>query len=284
MGVEIGNARARIDLPMQRFRPPRQVVIGTLSVTSLVVVWQVLSSTGAVSPVMLPGPLDLLGKAAYLAGAHSNPPFELERDALLTLARLLGGFAVAALVGIPVGIAAGVTRWFGRLLSPVLAIFMSIPALALVPILMLLTGLGNATDFTIVVITAFVPIAMYVYDGVRLIDPKYFWTARSFGASRRDIVQHVILPAAVVPIVAGFRMGMGYAWRSLVATESLTALGGGLGYTIFQAAEFFDTRTIYLYMLVIAVLGFAIESVFRMLERRTAVRWGLLASQGANDG
>jgi len=269
---------------LNRLAPSRRVVIGSLSVTALLVLWQALSSTGAVSAVMLPGPLGLVHKASYLAGFDGNGQFQMERDAVLTLARLLSGFLTAALLAIPVGIAAGLVRWIGRALAPFLAIFMSIPALALVPILMLLTGLGNATDFTIVVITAFVPIAMYVYDGVRLIDPKFFWTARSFGASRGEIIRHVILPATVVPIVAGFRMGMGYAWRSLVATESLTALSGGLGYTIFQAAEFFDTQTIYLYMIVIAVLGFAIESVFRALERRTAVRWGFLSAQEASDG
>lgn len=281
------NSRARTvqaaATPPARLLPSRRVVIGSLSVATLLVLWQTLSSTGAVSPVMLPGPLSLLGKASYLAGYQGNAHFQLERDALLTLARLLSGFAVAALLAVPTGIAAGLMPWLGRMLQPLLAIFMSIPALALVPILMLMTGLGNMTDFTIVVITAFVPIAMYVYDGVRLIDHKYLWTARSFGTSRAEIVRHVILPATVVPTVAGFRMGMGYAWRSLVATESLTALSGGLGYTIFQASEFFDTRTIYLYMIVIAVLGFAIEWLFRCLEQRTAVRWGILSAQESGD-
>ncbi len=261
-----------------RWLPSRGTRIGTVSVCLCVLLWQALASSGVISSVVLPGPLDLVGRALYLAGPASNPPFQLEGDIALTLARLLGGFAVAVLLAVPLGIAAALSRPVERLLMPFVGIFMAIPALAIVPILMLLTGIGNATDFTVVVITACVPIMVYVHDGVRAIDRKYFWTARSFAAGRADVFRHVILPAAVVPLLAGLRMGMGYAWRSLIATESLTALTGGLGYTIFQASQFFDTRTIYLYMVVTAVLGFAIESVFRAAENRTAVRWGVLAS------
>ena len=264
----------------RRGLPSRDFVIGTLALLACLLFWQALASSGLVSNLILPGPVDLVGRAVYLAGSTCNPPFQLERDIGFTLLRLLGGFALAAVLAVPLGIAAALSRPVARLLAPFLAVFMSIPALAFVPILMLLTGIGEATDFTVVVIAAFVPIAVYVHEGVRLVDSKYFWTAASFGASRTAVFRFVILPAAVVPLVGGFRMGMGYAWRSLIATESLTALTGGLGYTIFQSSQFFDTQTIYLYMLVIAVLGFAIEACFRAIERRTAVRWGVLASRG----
>lgn len=264
-----------------RWRPARGSCIGAASVACVLLAWQAIASTGLVSPVLLPGPLDLVGRAVFLAGPGSDPPFQLEHDIALTMLRLLGGFLFAVVLAVPVGIAAALWRPAARLVTPVLTVLMAIPALALVPILMLLTGLGDTTDVTVVVITASVPIAVYVREGVRLIDTRYFWTAHSFGARRRDILRHILLPALAVPMVDGFRMGMGYAWRSLIATESLTALSGGLGYNIFQASQFFDTRTIYLYMAVIAVLGFGIETSFRAAERRTAVRWGMLAPSGA---
>lgn len=263
-----------------RWRPARGTCIGAASVCCCLLAWQALSSSGLISSVVLPGPFGLVGRAVYLAGPHNDPPFQLEHDIGLTMLRLLGGFALAVLLAIPLGIAAALSKPAARLLVPVLTVLMAVPALALVPILMLLTGLGDTTDVTVVVITAFVPIAVYVRDGVRLVDARYFWTARSFGAGPADILRHILLPALAVPLVAGFRMGMGYAWRSLIATESLTALTGGLGYTIFQASQFFDTTEIYLYMVVIAVLGFGIETAFRAAERRTAVRWGVLATTG----
>lgn len=263
-----------------RYRPARSTIIGALSVCVFLTAWQGFSSSGLISSVVLPGPAGLVGRAVYLASPRSNPPFQLEHDIALTMLRLLGGFVLAVVLAIPTGIVAALWRPARHVLVPLLTIFMAVPALALVPILMLLTGIGNTTDVTVVMITAFVPIAFYVYDGVRLIDPRYFWTARSFGAKPRDVLAHILLPALAVPLVAGFRMGMGYAWRSLIATESLTALTGGLGYTIFQASQFFDTQVIYLYMVIIAVLGFAIESSFRAVERRTAVRWGILAETG----
>lgn len=271
------NAAAGADAGRARWRPSRGACIGTASVGLCVLAWQGLASSGLVSAVLLPGPLDLVGRALYLAGPGSNPPYQLEGDVLSTLARLLGGFGVAALVAVPLGIAAALSRRVALLVMPLVSVFMAIPALAIVPILMLITGIGEATDFTVVVVTASIPILAYAYDGVRMIDRKYFWTARSFAARRGDVFRHVILPATAVPLLSGFRMGMGYAWRSLIATESLTALTRGLGYTIFQASQFFDTRTIYLYMTVIAVLGFGIEAAFRAAEARTAVRWGVLA-------
>lgn len=264
-----------------RFVPSRDALIGAASVCACVLLWQLLATSGAISTVVLPGPLDLVGHFHYAAGPASDPPYQLEGDILRTLARLIGGFGVAVLIAVPLGIAAALSRPLGLLVMPFVGVLMAIPALAIVPILMLITGIGDATDFTVVIVTASVPIVVYVYDGVRMIDHKYFWTAWSFAATRMDLLRHVIIPATVVPLLAGFRMGMGYAWRSLIATESLTALKGGLGYTIFQASQFFDTRTIYLYMAVIALLGFAIESAFRAAETRTAVRWGTLSSGSA---
>lgn len=261
-----------------RWYPSRNACIGAASVCAFVLLWQALAVSGVISTVVLPAPLELIGRAVYVAGPSSNPPFQLEGDALRTLARLLGGFGVAVLIAVPLGIAAALSRSLALLLMPFVSVLMAIPALAIVPILMLITGIGDTTDFTVVVVTASVPITVYAYNGVRLIDRKYFWTASSFAASRADVFRHVILPAAVVPLLTGFRMGMGYAWRSLIATESLTALTGGLGYTIFQASQFFDTRTIYLYMVVIALLGFGIESAFHAIETRTAVRWDTLSS------
>jgi len=261
-----------------RWALPRETLIGAVSICACLLLWQVLASSGAMSNVVLPGPLDLVGRFLYAAGRGSNPPYQLEGDILRTLARLVGGFVVAVLIAVPLGIAAALSRPLALLVMPFISVLMAIPALAIVPILMLVTGIGDATDFTVVVVTASVPIVVYVYDGVRMIDQKYFWTAGSFAATRMDVFRHIIVPATVVPLLSGFRMGMGYAWRSLIATESLTALSGGLGYTIFQASQFFDTKTIYLYMAVIALLGFAIESVFRVAESRTAVRWGTLSS------
>ena len=271
-------AAARAGDVRARRVPSRNAVIGAASICACLLLWQALAASGAISSVVLPGPLDLVGQFHYAVGRGSNPPYQLEGDILRTLARLIGGFGVAVLFAVPLGIAAALSRPLALLVMPFVSVLMAIPALAVVPILMLVTGIGDATDFTVVVVTASVPIVVYVYDGVRMIDRKYFWTASSFATSRMDLFRHVIVPATAVPVLSGFRMGMGYAWRSLIATESLTALTGGLGYTIFQASQFFDTRTIYLYMVVIALLGFAIESAFRAAETKTAVRWGTLSS------
>lgn len=259
----------------------RSTWIGTASVSSVLVFWQAISSLGVVSSALLPGPIALFEHALVLVGPNGAVPFQLEHDVGLTMARLLGGFILAMVLAVPVGILSALLPTAGRFLQPVFAVLMSVPALAIVPILMLITGIGNATDVTVVVITAFVPIAVYVHEGVKLVDRRYYWIARSFGARRVDVFRHIILPAITVSLLGGLRMGMGYAWRSLIATESLTALSGGLGYTIFQAAQFFDTRTIFLYMVVIALLGFGIEAGFRAIERRTIVRWGVISAGGA---
>ncbi|UNC14832.1 ABC transporter permease [Acidiphilium multivorum] len=264
-----------------RWRPSRNICIGAASVGTVLLLWQTMYSLGVVPTVLLPGPVTLARQAVVLAGQGGAVPFQLEHDITLTMVRLLGGFACAVALAVPLGVISALWPPAGKLLQPVFAVLMAVPAIAIVPILMLITGIGNATDVTVVIFTAFVPIAVYVHEGVKLVDRRYYWTARSFGTRPVDVFRHILLPGIAVPLIAGLRMGMGYAWRSLIATESLTALSGGLGYSIFQAAQFFDTRTIYLYMVVIALLGFGIEALFRRAERRTAIRWGVIASGGS---
>ena len=263
-----------------RWRPSRSVCIGTASVSSVILLWQAISSIGIFPTALLPGPITLLHQAVLLAGPNGAVPFQLEHDIGLTMSRLLGGFICAVTLAVPLGMLSALWPPAGKLLQPIFAVLMAVPALAIVPILMLITGIGNTTDVTVVIFTAFVPIAVYVHEGVKLIDRRYYWTARSFGTRPIDVFRHILLPGIAVPLISGLRMGMGYAWRSLIATESLTALSGGLGYNIFQAAQFFDTRTIYLYMVVIALLGFGIEVLFRQAEQQTAVRWGVISSGG----
>jgi ABC-type nitrate/sulfonate/bicarbonate transport system permease component len=242
----------------------------------LALCWEVAADIGLARAAVLPPLHVVVAHAFEMLGPRSTPPFALELDVVATLERLLGGFLLAALVGIPLGIAMAFQPLVRRLVMPVVSILLPIPALALVPILMLVTGLGDRTDYTIVFITAIIPIVTIVFNGVRAIPAVYFWSAASVGADAGHVFFNVTLPATVVPILTALRIGISYAWRSLIATEGITALTHGLGYTIFQANNFFDTPTVYVYVLTIAALGLAFEAVLMTgIERVTIVRWGL---------
>jgi ABC-type nitrate/sulfonate/bicarbonate transport system permease component len=255
--------------------------VGAASVLTLAAAWEAAADLGLAPPAVLPPPHALLAHAARLAGPGGKPPYALERDAAATLLRLGVGFVAAAAVAVPLGVGMAFQPWLRRLARPVLSVFLPVPALAFVPVLMLLTGIGGLTDYAVVFLTAVVPVAATVHDGVRSLPRAFYWTASSLGAGAGRAFFAVTLPGAVLPIVSGFRVGIGYAWRSLVATEGITALTHGLGYTIFQANNFFDTPTVYVYMGVIALLGLAIEGLLLApLERATAGRWGLVSHAG----
>lgn len=252
------------------------ISVGTLAF--LACLWEVAADLRLVPTAALPPLHVIVARGALMLGPHASPPFALELDVVATLERLFAGFLAAALVGIPLAIGIAFRPWLRQLVLPIFSVVLPIPALAFVPILMLITGLGERTDYAVVFITAIIPIVMVVYNGVQALPKVYYWTAGSVGADARFVFLHVTIPGAVLPIVSAMRVGFAYAWRSLVATEGITALAHGLGYTIFQANNFFDTPTVYVYMIAIALLGLAIERLFlSAVERTTVERWGLLA-------
>jgi NitT/TauT family transport system permease protein len=201
----------------------------------------------------------------------------LALNAATTIARLLGGFALACLAGVAVGIAMGRYRRVEDFCLPFLSIGNPIPGIAYAPLFVLWFGLGDLPAVLLVGFAAAFPITVNTWTGVKAVKEIWIRAAQVMGAGERELFWKVILPGALPYILTGLRIGLGRAWRVLVAVEMLTSVSRGLGWLIFGAREFLNTDVMLAGIAVIGLIGLLLEKAFfQPLERYTVVRWGML--------
>ncbi len=203
----------------------------------------------------------------------------LPHHAFDTLVRLLAGFALAALVGVSVGVLMGRSRRAEDYLLPLISIGAPIPGLAYAPLFLLWFGPGNVPSVLLVAFVSTFPIIYNSWTGVKAVKDIWVRSAHAMGADKSRLFRHVILPGALPYILTGLRLGLAQAWRILVAVEMLAAVPWGLGWMIFGAQQFLNTDVMLAGIAVIAIIGVSLEKlVFAPLENFTVVRWGMMLS------
>lgn len=236
--------------------------------------WEFVARLGVFPPRLFPRLEEVAAALARLSAAGILP-----HHAVQTLGRLLGGFALAAVVGVAVGIAMGRSRRAEDVFLPLVSIGAPIPGLAYAPLFMLWFGLGNLPAVLLVGFVSAFPIILNSWTGVKAVKEIWVRAAQAMGAEDRRLFRQVILPGALPYILTGLRIGLSQAWRILVAVEMLTAVPWGLGWLIFGAREFLNTDVMLAGIAVIGTIGLALEKlVFQRLENYTVVRWGMLTS------
>jgi NitT/TauT family transport system permease protein len=250
------GAAARTALPF--------VVVGAL--------WEIVARLAIFPPRLFP-PLEVVASAFVRLTASGALP----HHALDTLLRLLAGFALAAIVGVAIGIAMGRSRLAEDTLLPLISIGAPIPGIAYAPLFLLWFGLGNVSAVLLVGFVSTFPIVFNTWTGVKAVKEVWVRSALAMGADDRRLFGKVILPGALPYILTGLRLGLAQAWRILVGVEMLAAVPWGLGWMIFGAREFLNTDVMLAGVVVIGAIGLALEKlVFQRLERFTVVRWGMM--------
>src|ERR1700709_748368 len=191
--------------------------------------------------------------------------------------RMIGLAAIISFViGVPLGFAVGTNRYAARALEGTLRFLQGISGIAWLPLAILWFGFTNTTTLTIVIYTLIVPIVFNTMTGVRAIPENYVLALQSLGAGRLRIVRDVYLPGALPSIVVGMRLGMGYGWRALIASEMLVRQGG-LGDLIFSARTFSQIDRIMVGMVMIGTLYIIVDRLLvQPVETMTVARWGVL--------
>ena len=199
------------------------------------------------------------------------------RHTLYTLYRVLFGFALAMVVGIPLGIMMARFRPVENFLLPLVSALMPIPSFALVPLFMLWFGIGNLTTIIIVFYAATFPMLFNTWSGVRAVNPIWLRAAGAMGADEHRLFWKVIIPGASPFIITGMRQSFIRAWIAVVGAEMIAASSWGLGWVIFDAKEFLNADIMLSSLIVIGFLGFIFERlVFGSLERSTVLKWGMV--------
>jgi NitT/TauT family transport system permease protein len=236
------------------------------------IAWEVVARLG-VFPQRLFPPLEEIASALIRLTVSGILP----HHAASTLLRLLAGFALAAIIGVMIGIAMGRSRRAEDIFLPLVSIGAPIPGVAYAPLFMLWFGLGNVSAILLVGFVSAFPIIFNTWTGVKAVKEIWVRSAQAMGADNRALFRHVILPGALPYILTGLRLGLAQAWRILVVVELLAAVPWGLGWLIFGAREFLNTDVMLAGIAVIGLIGLALEKlVFQRLEEFTVVRWGMM--------
>lgn len=244
--------------------------ISVASACGLIVLWWVATHEGWVKPLFLPSP-ETVWMAFGQAWSGELDNHALWVHFLWSMYRVFSAFLLAVAIGIPVGIAMGVSRIARGIFDPPLEFYRPLPPLAYLPLMIIWFGIGEKAKIILLFLAIFAPIVLAARAGVRSIAQEQIQAALSMGASYRQLIQHVIVPGALPEILVGLRIGMGVGWTTLVAAE-MVAADAGLGKMVFNASNFLRTDVVILGILAIGLVAIAFELLMRWIERR-AVPW-----------
>ncbi|AZO20833.1 ABC transporter permease subunit [Mesorhizobium sp. M1E.F.Ca.ET.045.02.1.1] len=256
-------------VPWSRSQPKRPRIsarpISAITILLLLAAWTLSARLQLVSPVFLPSPAAVWAKFVVVARDGFVDATLLQHIAA-SLGRVFAALIVAIAVGVPVGLAIGISRIGRGVFDPLLEFLRPIPPLAYLPLIVIWFGIGEPSKILVIAIAMLAPVALSTAAGVRGVSRERIDAARSLGATRGQVIRHVVLPSALPSILTGLRIALGAGWSTLVAAE-LVAATRGLGFMIQSAAQFLVTDVVVMGILVIATIAFALEFVIRRIER-----------------
>ena len=232
----------------------------------LIVIWQIASSTGLLQSRVLPAPSSVVSAFWHLLISG-----ELWQHVKVCAGRALLGFLVGGGLGLVLGLLNGSSRVASTLLDTTLQMIRNIPALALIPLVILWFGIDETAKLFLVAVGVFFPIYINTYHGIRSVDPQLIEMGRSYGLNRWQLYKDIILPGAMPSILVGLRFSLGLVWVLLIVAETISAQSG-IGYMTMNAREFLQTDIVLVGILLYALLG-KLADVFAQLLERYLLRW-----------
>jgi ABC-type nitrate/sulfonate/bicarbonate transport system permease component len=241
---------------------------GTMRVFSIVlmlVAWELFARSGKVTPFMLPPFSDVVVRIYNDAVGG-----DLWINMGLTLYRALVGFFIAAVGGIVLGAAMSrnaLARWF---FDPIISVGFPMPKIAFLPIIMLWLGLFDVSKISMIVFDAIFPVVTATIAGIQGVEKELVWSARNMGASERELIWQIVLPAALPQILTGLQVALPIALIVAIVVEM--AMGGyGLGGAMMTSSRFADSRGVFAGIVEIAIIGYAIIKVMSLIRRRLLI-------------
>jgi NitT/TauT family transport system permease protein len=235
--------------------------ISLLSCLFLLFIWELISRNQWVPPLFLPAPSAVLAEGWLMVKTGAIFP-----HLLASLIRIVSGFLIACILGIGVGILIGFFQIPEAVGNPMLAATFPIPKIAILPLLILWLGIGEAPKIAVIVLGVFFPMAINVYTGVKNVDPLLIKAAVSLGSNRARIIVKIIFPSILPMIFAGMKLGMGIALLLVVAAE-MVAADAGIGFMILNAADLMQTKRLMVGLVILSLLGIFFNWLFQKLEQ-----------------
>lgn len=243
--------------------------IAIASALAIFVVWWLVTWPGLgpmFKPLFLPSPAAVWAKFISVS-TEGYQDRTLWQHTEASLLRIFGAFAVAVLFGVPIGMAMATNRVMRGIFDPPIEFYRPLPPLGYLPLTVIWFGIGETQKLVLLFLAMFAPIVLNTRAGVRSVAIEQIHAAYSMGASRAQVLWHVILKGAMPEILTGLRIGIGFGWTTLVAAE-LVATQEGLGAMIMSASEFLVTDVVVMGIIVIGIIAYSFDLFMRWVERK----------------
>ena len=245
-------------------RVSRDTWLSVFSVPFLIALWEAAVDLRGVNSAFLVAPSTIVLVTIDLIASG-----ELTEHIFITLGRMLTGFFIGSILGLLIGLAMGWSKGIRAFLDPVISVIHPLPKIALLPLIMLLIGIGERPIILVIALAAFFPVLVNSMAGVMNIDQIYFDAAKNYGASKFKVFTRVILPGSLPMAFAGIRLALGMSLLMTVVVE-LSIATTGLGAMLWLSWETLRIERIYVAIAVIAALGLVVNPLVKLIGRRLA--------------
>jgi len=282
--------RKKQDAPVDSYGAPgsgKSTLISAVTIVILLFSWWLVTRLGLIKPLFLPEPMQVIAKFEKIActrhyleelwvylGLVDTPKLEcagfsdstLLEHSYWSLYRVFSAFFLAVVTAVPIGVSMGMNRISRGFFDPLIEFYRPIPPLAYLPLIIIWFGIGESAKIILIYLSCFAPLAINARAGVRSVSIEQIHAAYSMGASRSQVIWHVVLKAALPEILTGMRVAIAFGWTTLVAAE-MVAAKAGLGVMVLNAARFLATDIVFLGIVIIGIIAFMFDLLMRRIER-----------------
>jgi len=264
-----GNGRPGPGAPRtSSYRTPgegRSSWYSALSIVAIFLLWWLASHLRWLPPLFLPTPETVLTRFyESVMGQLTDAPLATHFG--WSMFRVFSAFLLACVTAIPIGIGMGVSRIVRGIFDPPIEFYRPLPPLAYLPLIVIWFGIDEFSKVLLIYLACFAPMAMSAQAGVRSVSQEQVHAALSMGASNRQVIWHVVVPAAMPEILTSMRIAIGFGWTTLVAAEMVAATHG-LGQMVLNASNFLRTDIVIMGIIVIGAIAYSFDLLMRYVER-----------------
>jgi len=256
-----------------RFATPGEgstTLISAVTVVALVALWWLASHLRWLQPLFLPTP-EVVFERLYESATGELTDAPLAEHFGWSMFRVFTAFIAACVTAIPIGVAMGVSRVLRGIFDPPIEFYRPLPPLAYLPLIVIWFGIDELSKILLIYLACFAPLAMSARAGVRSVSQEQIHAAYSMGATKWQVIWHVVVPAAMPEILTAMRIAIGFGWTTLVAAE-MVAANKGLGQMVLNASNFLRTDIVIMGIIVIGVVAYLFDLLMRYVER-VVVPW-----------
>jgi len=268
------NGRPRVIAPKtSKYSSPGEGRSSTWSMLSIVAIlagWWLASHFRWVPPLFLPTP-EVVFERLYESAMGQLTDAPLAEHFAWSIFRVFSAFLLACVTAIPIGIGMGVSRVVRGIFDPPIEFYRPLPPLAYLPLIVIWFGIDELSKVLLIYLACFAPLAMSAHAGVRSVSQEQIHAAYSMGASKWQVIWHVVIPAAMPEILTSMRIAIGFGWTTLVAAEMVAATRG-LGQMVLNASNFLRTDIVIMGIIVIGAVAYLFDLLMRYIER-VVVPW-----------